>query len=125
MGELTHSSFLLENKSHTRSESDIEICESIICNNFHSVSSSVMKSLGGDAMYFTFLSVRNSSPGIDNWSTQLAQTLTVALMEDVPIYCINTSTLDGDNCTYWAASLIVDDAADGDDNCFMLLQQND
>ena len=71
VGELTHSSFLLESKSHTSSESDAEICEGIICNNSHSISSSVMKSVGGDATYSTFLSVRNSSPDIDNWSPQL------------------------------------------------------
>eukprot|EP00957_Ditylum_brightwellii_P144699 11023305-Ditylum_brightwellii.AAC.1 len=80
-----------------------------------------MKSVGGDATYSTFLSVRNSSPDIDNWSTQLAQTLTVVLMEDVPIYCLSTNASDEDNCTYWATSLTVDDAADGDDNCIMLL----
>eukprot|EP00957_Ditylum_brightwellii_P077674 5902619-Ditylum_brightwellii.AAC.1 len=108
VGELIHSLFLLENKSHTSSESDAKICE-------------VMKSVDGDDTYSTFLSVRNSSPEIDNWSTQLAKTLTVPLTEDVPIYCLSANTSNGDNCTYWAASLIVDDAADGGDNCVMLL----
>uniref|UniRef100_A0A6S8ZMQ3 Uncharacterized protein n=1 Tax=Ditylum brightwellii TaxID=49249 RepID=A0A6S8ZMQ3_9STRA len=118
VGELTHSSFLLENKSHasTSSESDAENCEGTISNDSQSVSSLVMKSVGGDATYSTFLiSVKNASPDIDNWSTRLARTLTVALTEDVPIYCLSANTSDGDNSTYWAASLIVDDAADGDD----------